>query len=180
MGWDYFVGSCTLPGTLCHSLFFLKMPFCLFRDQTQGLLENLPACSVREHRWIIVVKVIFFLWCVSFRTTSPRGWWVQWVKWFTRKVSEGGFRWSMASAKLEVTKRLAWRAAFQKANTRWIGLVLFHPRGHCSPPPPNTLPSTFQVVLIIYKLTYISFSLLSGPGLVRSCEDLMRQRKHKM
>lgn len=127
MGWDYFVGSCTLPGTLCHSLFFLKMPFCLFRDQTQGLLENLPACSVREHRWIIVVKVIFFLWCVSFRTTSPRGWWVQWVKWFTRKVSEGGFRWSMASAKLEVTKRLAWRAAFQKANTRWIGLVLFHP-----------------------------------------------------
>lgn len=61
---------------------------------------------------------------------SLRGGWEQWVKWFTGKISEGGFRWS---AKLEVTKRSGLRAAFQRANVGWIGLFLFHPRGNCPP-----------------------------------------------
>ena len=34
--------------------------------------------------------------------------------------------------------------------------------------PPDALPAVFQVVLIIYKLTYIVLSRLSGPGLVES------------
>ena len=37
--------------------------------------------------------------------------------------------------------------------------------------PPNALPAIFQVVLIIYKLTYIAISPLSGPGLVKSCAE---------
>lgn len=37
--------------------------------------------------------------------------------------------------------------------------------------PQNALPAIFQIVLIIYELTYIVLSPLSGPGLVKSCGE---------
>lgn len=102
--------------------------------KTRGLLDNQPACSVREHQPMIVVQV-FSCFDVSLLgqpiLPSLRGWWEKWVKWFTRKISEGGFRWSMSSVKSEVTKRSDWKTAFQKATMGWIGLFLFHPRGNC-------------------------------------------------
>lgn len=64
---------------------------------------------------------------------SPRGRREQRVTSFTRKLRGGGFRWSPGSVRVEVTKRSGWRAAFQRANTGWNGLFLFHPRGSCPP-----------------------------------------------
>lgn len=37
--------------------------------------------------------------------------------------------------------------------------------------PQNALPAIFQIVLIIYELTYIVFSSMSGPGLGKSCGE---------